>query len=236
LVDLLRARGAEPIEFPLIRSTAPTDGGHAVNEAVRRAADYAWICFASANAVKAFDEALRRAGGDARRLAGVRIAAVGPATRDALAEIRLLPDFVSDQFTGAALAESLPGPLVDMRVLIPRAEDGDEALIETLTARGAAVDAVPAYRTVIDGDGAETVRERLAEGSIDAVSFTSSSTVKNFVAALGISELPLEVAVACIGPTTARAAQEQLGRPPDVIAEEHTIDGLLAALEGYYAL
>jgi uroporphyrinogen III methyltransferase/synthase len=234
LISALRSRGAEPIEFPLIRSACPVDGGRALMEAVGKVEDYSWICFSSANAVSAFADALRAAGKDARALAAARIAAVGPATEDALREARLVVDYVPDQFTGAALAESLPEPVAGSRILALRAEDGEEALVETLRARGAAVDAAPAYRTVIDGAGAEIVKQRLAEGSIDSVTFTSSSTVKNFASALGVAALPAQVAIACIGPTTARTAEELLGRPPDIVAEEHSINGLLDALEAHY--
>ena len=96
------------------------------------------------------------------------------------------------------------------------------------------MDAVIAYENVLDGAGAEEVRARLRSGTIDAVTFTSSSTVKNFVAALGETALPAAVIVACIGPSTAKTAEELLGRAPDVVAETSTVDGLLAALEAFY--
>ena len=92
-----------------------------------------------------------------------------------------------------------------------------------------------AYENVLDGAGADEVRERLQSGTIDAVTFTSSSTVKNFAAALGNTPLPPGVTVACIGPSTAQTAREVLGREPEVVAAEHTTDGLVAALEGYYS-
>ena len=120
-------------------------------------------------------------------------------------------------------------------ILVPRAKEGDEGLIEALTARGAVVDAVVAYENVLDGAGADEVRERLRSGTIDAVTFTSSSTVKNFVAALDGTALPEGVVVACIGPSTAKTAREMLGREPEVVAAEHTTEGLVAALEGFYA-
>ena len=119
--------------------------------------------------------------------------------------------------------------------MIPRALAGDEALIEELTRRGASVETPSAYETVLDGSDADEIRARLEGGTIDVVTFTSSSTVKNFVAALGGYLLPASVRIACIGPTTAATVQELLVRPADVVATEHTVDGLIEALEDDYA-
>ena len=231
---LLRARGAEPIEFPLINLVAPPDGYAALDAAVVRVETYDWICFASAPAVHAFFDRLTRAGRDARALAGAKVAAVGPATADALRACGIRADFQPRTQTGAALAEELPGEVEINNILVPRALEGDERMVETLTAKGAVVDAAPAYQNVMDGAGAQVVRERLAEGSIDVVTFTSSSTVKNFVAAVGMTTLPPGVLVACIGPSTAQTAAELLGRAPDIVATEHTVPGLLTALEMYF--
>lgn len=120
--------------------------------------------------------------------------------------------------------------------MIPCALEGDEALAKALTERGARVEAVPAYQTLMDGAGADGVRERLEDGTIDVVTFTSSSTVKNFTAALGTHALPATVLVACIGPSTAKTATERLGRAPDIVASEHTVGGLLDALERHFSL
>jgi uroporphyrinogen III methyltransferase/synthase len=161
---------------------------------------------------------------------------VGPATAEALHVQGIRADFLPQMATGAALGAELPGDLAGVRVLAPRALEGDEALSKALVERKALVDAVPAYQTVLDGMGVEIMRERLAEGSIDVVTFTSSSTVKNFVSALGDSVLPQDVMTACIGPSTAQTAADLLGRAPDVTAATHTIEGMLAALEAYYAV
>jgi len=231
--EKLRARGAEPIEFPLIRIAPPSDGYAALDDAVVRAGTYDWVCFASAPAVHAFCDRLGRAGKDGRALATARIAAVGPATAAALAARGLIADFQPNTMTGEGLGLELPGHMGENNILVPRAKEGDEGLIEALTARGAAVDTVIAYENVLDGAGAGEVRERLQAETIDAVTFTSSSTVKNFVAALGDTPLPPSVVVACIGPSTAKTAREMLGREPEVAAE-HTTEGLVVALEGFY--
>ena len=232
----LRARGAEAIEFPTIKLVAPPDGYAALDAAIVRVETYDWVCFASAPAVHAFFDRLRQAGRDTRALAAARVAAVGPATADALRTYGVRADFLPHTQTGAALAEELPGEAGN--ILVPRALEGDERMVEVLAAQGGIVDAVPAYQNVRDSAGADVMGERLAEGSIDVVTFTSSSTVKNFVAALaphsGEAVLPERVLVACIGPSTARTAAELLGRVPDVVATEHTVLGLLAALETHY--
>ena len=137
--------------------------------------------------------------------------------------------------TGAGLGAELPGEAFGKNILLPRAAEGEEGLAEVLITREATVDAVTAYANVLDGAGAEEVRERLAEGTVDVVTFTSSSTVKNFVTALGGVSLPETVKIACIGPSTAKTATELLGRAPEILADEPTMAGLLAALEGFYA-
>ncbi len=230
----LREHGAEPIEFPLISLVPPADGYHGLDNAIIRAGTYDWICFASAPAVQSFCDRLAAAGKDARAFGAAKLAAVGPATADALRSRGLQPDFQPQTATGAGLGEELPGEVFGCNILVPRAAEGDEGLVEALTVREATVDAVTAYANILDGAGASDVRQRLAAGTVDGVTFTSSSTVKNFTAALGTSTLPAGVIVACIGPSTAKTATELLGRVPDIIAGEHTIAGLLSALNQFY--
>ena len=139
------------------------------------------------------------------------------------------------KFTGEEVARQFPEDPLSKKILIARAVEANEALPEILTGRGAAVTVVPAYETLLDGDGATEVAARIAEGTIDVVTFTSSSTVKNFVTALGPVPPPLVgIALACIGPTTAQTARELFQREPDIMADEYTIPGLVAALKTYY--
>ena len=233
--EMLRERGAEPIEFPLISIVPPADGYAELDNALLRIGTYDWICFASAPAVRAFCDRLAAAGKDARALGGAKLAAVGPATAEALHVQGLLPDFQPQTATGTGLGEELPGEVFGKNFLLPRAAEGEDALASALIIREATVDAVTAYANVLDGAGADDVRERLAAGTVDVVTFTSSSTVKNFVTALGAARLPETVKIACIGPSTAKTAIELLGRAPDMLAEEPTMAGLLAALEGFYS-
>ncbi len=123
------------------------------------------------------------------------------------------------------------------RILLPRADIARPALVEGLRAAGAVVDEIAAYRTVVGGgEDAAHIRQQLTDGLIDAITFTSSSTARNFAAVLDpLPSLPEHLTVACIGPITADTARE-LGLPVHVIAEEYTIDGLVAALVSRFTL
>jgi len=231
LVDLLRDEGAEPIEFPVIRIVAPPDHYKALDDAMGRINEYDWIVFTSANGVRAFWERLLQKGRDVRLLHDTGIAAIGAATADALREIGLVADFVPTVFTGAEIARQLPEVTGAKRVLIPRALEGGDDLPQMLSERGLEVDVIPVYETVLDLSGVNDVRARLLEGTVDIVTFTSSSTVKNFVTALGPTPPPMAgVALACIGPTTATTVRELFQREPDILAQEYTIAGLVEAL------
>ena len=234
LAEMLEKRGAEAVVFPTIKLVPPSDNYAALDDAVIKIGTYDWLCFASAPAVHAFCARLARAGKDARSFAGAQIAAVGPATAEALKSHGLCIDFQPSVMTGAGLGAELPGEAFGKNFLIPRAKDGDDGLLEALTGREATIDAVVAYENVVDAADADTIKPRLSDGTIDAVTFTSSSTVRNFVSALGRTALPESVVVACIGPTTAKTAEEVLGRAPDVVAAEPTMSGLVDSLERYY--
>ncbi len=231
----LAAKGAEAIVFPTIKLVPPSDSYAALDDAIVRIGTYDWICFASAPAVHAFCGRLAHAGKDARSFSTSKIAAVGPATADALKSHGLCVDFSPSAMTGVGLGTELPEEPFGKNFLVPRAKDGDDGLIDALTAREGTVDAVVAYENVVDAADADTLRQRLRDGTIDAVTFTSSSTVKNFASALGSITLPAAVVIACIGPSTALTAEEIFGRPPDLVAAESTMDGLVDALEQHYA-
>lgn len=239
LSDLLVARGAEPVEFPVIRIDRLDDYSK-LDGALHRLGDFGWVAFTSANTAAVIAERLEAVDRDARAFAGVRIAAIGPGTAAALREgLRLRADFMPSEAVAEAAVAEWPGELHGVRVLLPRATEARDALPSGLAARGATVEVLPAYRTVLDGSGAAQVEERLRAGEIDAITFTSSSTVQNFVHALSanathdIRTLIGSAVVAAIGPVTAGTACE-LGLAPDVVAAEHTIPGLVAAVERYF--
>jgi len=220
LVARLRARGATVFEVPTIAIADPADGGAALAAAAARLDAYDWVVLTSTNGVARFLAAL----GDRRPR---RIAVVGPGTAAAARQAGFEPDLVPDRFVAEGLLAAFPpGP---GRVLLPQAEAARPVLADGLLAAGWDVDTVVAYRTVpAPADPAVLDRARRA----DAITFTSGSTVTGYLAAAGLGALP--PIVVCIGPVTAAAA-EAAGVVVSAVATEHTIDGLVAALDGALA-
>lgn len=215
LAERLRALGAVPLLAPAIaiEFTDPPE----LDEALAALERYDWLVFTSRNGVEAV---FRRT--DA--LAGPRIAAIGPATAQALRARAVEPDLMPAEFVAEAVVEAM-GHVRDMRVLLPRADIARDALPEGLRAKGADVHVVAAYRTV------HRPPERAALGDADAVTFTSSSTVRGFLAGASV---PAAAKVVCIGPITAQTARE-LGLTVHQVADEYTEDGLIAALLAAFA-
>ncbi|MCH8850626.1 MAG: uroporphyrinogen-III synthase, partial [Chloroflexi bacterium] len=195
---------------------------------------YEWLLFTSTNAVEIFFELLWSKGLDARSVRA-RVGVIGAATAQALERrgiaVDAKPD--ADRYTAEGLLAALQkSDLQGMRVLLPRAEGARELLIEGLVERGAAVDEVTLYVAALPEDRDSEGLRRLRAGEIDIATFASSSTVRNLAALLGDDLEPLRrCRIACIGPITAATVEELLGRPPDVVAKEHTISGLMRALE-----
>jgi uroporphyrinogen III methyltransferase/synthase len=233
LIGLLEDAGAEVLVFPTIEIVDPEDFGP-VDGAIRSLDVYAWAVFTSTNAVERFFARMALQDKDARHLHGLRVAAVGPATAEALGRNGIRPDFVPDEYVGEGVLEGLcargVGP--GTRVLLPRALEARELLPEELGARGARVDVVPVYRTV-PGEGDPVVLERLRAGEADAITFTSSSTVKHFVRLAGDVDLS-DVTVACIGPVTSATARD-LGMTVTVEPAEYTVPALVGAVEEHFA-
>lgn len=236
LVDLLRARGADPIEFPVIR-IARLDDYTDLDTALNNLHQFDWAVFTSINAVPILAERLRALDLDARAFANTRIAALGPATANALREhLGLRPDFVPTEAVAEAMLAQWPeADLTGKRLLFPRAKEARELLPEQLTARGATVELIPVYETEFDNNGADDVRRLLQEGRVDAVTFTSASTAQNFARAVATpTQTPAALVgntpLVAIGPVTADAARA-LDLSVHHVAEEHTIPGLVAALE-----
>ncbi|MHB0868145.1 MAG: uroporphyrinogen-III synthase, partial [Chloroflexota bacterium] len=193
---------------------------------------YDWIVFTSANGVKALLERLEALGRDVRALGGARLAAIGPATAQALRRCRLHVDLVPSEYVAEEVASALISRgVAGKRVLLPRADLARDVLALDLERAGAVVDDVVAYRTVPAMADLARLREQLAGGEIDVVTFASSSTVRYLVAGLGEEARALlaRPTIACIGPITAETARE-LGLRVDVVAAEHTIPGLVEAI------
>jgi uroporphyrinogen III methyltransferase/synthase len=224
LVARLAALGAATIEVPAIAVRDPADGGAALAAAVDRlaAGDFGWLVVTSPNGARRVLAALRASGRDARALGGVRLAAIGPGTADVLDAANLVADLVPPRFVAESLVEAFPEG--SGRVLLARAAVARDVLPEGLAAKGWAVDVVEAYRT--EPVALDAARAAALAGA-EVVTFTSSSTVTNFLAAAGRDAVP--PVVAAIGPVTA-ATVRAAGLTVDVEAGVHTIDGLVEAL------
>jgi uroporphyrinogen III methyltransferase/synthase len=237
----LRELGAQVVEIPTIEILPPADP-RPLADAAAEVERYQWLVFTSPNGVEAFFDALAAAHKDSRSLHGAKVAAIGPATAQAIRARGVEPEVVAKSFVAEGLLEALAGhDLQGRRVLVPRAAQAREVLPETLAGRGAVVEVVPAYRTVAPEDSARALARALAEG-LDAVTFTSSSTVSNLMALLdepGRRELVRrsragELVVASIGPITSRTARE-LGLAVHAEPAAYTIADLLQALAARFA-
>ena len=232
--DLLEANGAEVLQFPTIK-IQPID-----NVDIPSPNEYDWVIFTSVNAVEIFYERLRENGRDARAFGGSKICAVGPKTVEALNNIGILPDFVPTHSRGRAIAAEIED-VNGKKILLPRAKIATAHLPNGLRERGAHVDDVPLYDTLKvanDGDKArDEIEADLLNGSIDFVTFTSSSTVTNFLEMFpnrAPSVLFANTQVAVIGPTTEKKAVK-CGVHVDVIAKEASVESLVEALvEAYH--
>jgi uroporphyrinogen III methyltransferase/synthase len=221
----LDALGAEPIELPAIRIEPRLDSDE-VRRAIASLHAYALVCLTSPNGVNLLFEAMAAQGRDARALANASVAAIGAGTEAALAGFGVIADIVPERFVAEQLVEALEQlDLQGKPVLVARAAEARELLPEALRKRGAEVDVVTLYETVAEEPDPEAL-ERAREA--DFITFTSSSTVRNFVQAVG-DDIPKEARVVSIGPVTSEAIREA-GLSVDVEAERHDIEGLVAAL------
>lgn len=249
--SLLRGAGAQVLLVPSILVTPPDDGG----EGLRKALDglrtsYDWVVFTSANAVSWTFREVSRRGADGRLFGNVQIACIGAATALALREWGLAADLVAEEAVGEALARALlaahrdevgpPRRGLHPRVLLPRARDAREVLPDALRAAGWHVDVVTAYVTrPAPPEDLAPLRRALEKSEVDVVLFTSSSTADHLVAGLDVpkpgagKDLLSTVCRAAIGPITA-ATLTRHGLAPQVVAEEHTLQGLVRALEGHF--
>jgi uroporphyrinogen III methyltransferase/synthase len=244
LVNLLENYGAECIEYPTIM-LEPVESYETLDSGLEGIANFDWILFTSINAVDYFFRRLFQTGRDVRDLKGPRIAAVGRVTAEALAGRGVKADLLPDEFTGEGLAETLiEDGVAGLSVLIPRALKAREVLPEKLSEAGAEVTVAPVYQNVLpkssEGEQLKNdLHQALEEKSINMVTFTSSSTVKNFVTLMGanspenLKELMSGVAVATIGPITAKAAGDH-GLAVTVQPAEYTIPDLVESIVNYF--
>lgn len=237
LAERLRGLGAVPLPYPTI-SFVPPDDMQPLDQALRQAmqGDYNWLVLTSVNAVKAVWARLNEIGYSApvdRTSPPFRLAAVGPTTMAACQELLgIAPAVVPKKFVAEALAEAM-GPMPGQRVLLANADIARPILQELLQQAGATVDRVVAYCTV-PATGGEDIPRLLAEGRIDAITFTSGSTIRYFINRIGPEGLEhaRTVIIACIGPVAAKTARES-GLPPTIVASTYTEEGLVETLLNY---
>jgi len=231
LADRFQILGAQVLEAPAIRIEPPADPAP-LAKAIADRASFDWIVFTSANGVDALFRALGGAGLDARALADSRIAVMGSATAERLARFGIRADLVPSTFTTDALVEALAasGNLNGARILVPRADIAPKDLPQRLSAHGARVTEVTAYRTVADNSAADAVAEMLDRNQVHWLTFTSGSTVRNFFSAVDPQKVRRSRArIASIGPSTSEALRKA-GLEAAVEAEPHTLPGLVQAI------
>jgi uroporphyrinogen III methyltransferase/synthase len=236
LVALLEAYGAEVVALPTIRLEPPEDWGP-LDAALRELAGFRWVLFTSVNGVAAFGERLARAGLGAGSLAGAGVAAIGPETGAAVRRMGIEPAVVPSEYRAEGLADALAARVAPGdHVLLVRAAEARDLLPRELAARGALVTVVPAYRTVLAREGAERLAGLLARRALDVLTFTSSSTVRGFVALLGgrdVRRLVADAALAAIGPITAATAAEH-GLRVEIVPRDYTVPALAQAIAAHF--
>lgn len=231
LAQLLAQLGAEPLELPVIE-LAPMDDYAALDASLGQLAEYGWVIFTSTNAVAFFMERLREKGLDSRAIRG-RVCAIGLATSEALGEHGIRADLVPADATSEGVADVFSGEgLAGVRVLLPRAAAAREVIPAALTAQGARVDVVDTYQNRIPRDAESCIREYLTIGRrADWITFTSGSTVKNWLALAGRDSLE-GVKIASIGPATSDVARRH-GLRVDAEAQPHTVEGLAEVIKNF---
>jgi uroporphyrinogen III methyltransferase/synthase len=226
--------GGEPFEFPTIDIDEPDYVE--MDQAISKVNEYNWIIFTSVNGVQSFFNRLFKLGKDVRSLQNSAICAIGPKTKEVLEEKGLLVDYIPGEYRTEAIIAGLEGKVKPGdKVLLPRADIARKVLPKTLSEMGAAVDDVVAYVTKKSASNSQLLLEMLLNKEINIITFTSSSTVKNFVELLGVAPEELDsllegVFVVSIGPITSATAEE-LGIKVDAEAKEYTIDGLIDVIK-----
>jgi uroporphyrinogen III methyltransferase / synthase len=240
LVEALEQLGATVVEAPTVRIVPPEDFTP-LDEACASVGQFQWIVFTSVNGVDYFFERLHEGPTDARALAGVRLCAIGPGTAERLERHGLKVDLMPTEYRAEAVIEALraTGDLAGQSFLLPRADIAREVLADELRKSGGLVTEVTAYRTVPvepDREHDLDIYRMLLDRKVDALTFTSASTVRNFVRLYGsepVADLLQRVAIASIGPVTAEAAQ-QCGIKTTIMPAEYTIPGLVRAIVDHF--
>jgi len=224
LTEKLESHGAEVLEFPTIKISPPTDNFQSLDAAIKNLSDFDWIIFTSANGVEKFFDRLKFFKLDARIFYKAKVAAIGKATAEKLADCGIIADLVPAEFRAEGLIAALKDKVAGQKILLARAEVARNILPLELENFGAEVTIANAYKT----ESTDADFSKFADKQIDLVTFTSSSTVENFVTAIGEDFLH-KVKTAAIGPVTAQSLKK-FGVEADIVAKEFTIEGLVKAI------
>ena len=237
LVKRLSDLGAECLECPTIKVVPPEDA-EPLDRAIENLSSYDWLIFTSINGVNFFFERLFQKNKDVRDLKDIRTAVIGPATQKRLFDFGFKSDIVPESYRAESVVKAFVGiDVIGKKILLPRAKEARPVLPLELKKMGAVVDEVTAYRTHAVKDNAEILSARLKERSIDMITFTSSSTAKNFHALFpseDLKDLMQGVTIASIGPVTADTARD-LGFDVNIVAESYTIPGLCQAILTHFS-
>ena len=233
----LREQGAEVIEFPTIEIVPPLRWEE-IDRAIEQLDAYDWIIFTSANGVTFFCQRLNERGKGLGFPDSVKVCAIGPATARQLKQNGIRVDYTPKEYVAEAILDGFEKMSVrGKRILLARVKKARDVLPKGLKAMGAQIDVVEAYRTLKPRGGSKRLKEILAQGKVDVITFTSSSTVNHFIELLGrgdIREKLKGVTIASIGPVTSRTAREQ-GLDVDIQPEAYTIPALTEAIVDYFA-
>lgn len=230
---LLESQGAEAVLYPTIEIKPPASY-RTLDRAIRNISDYDWILFTSVNGVTRFLDRLRKKGKDLRELYGIKVGAIGEKTAEELEHAGISVDEVPSDFRAEGLIEIFSVAQVKgKKFLIPRAKAARTILPDTLRKMGAQVDVAPAYETVAPEKSETAAIKRLIKGGgIDVVTFTSSSTAKNFFEQVG--KIPKGTVIASIGPITAGTVRE-LGYDTEIMPDKYTVEELTRAISDYFS-
>jgi uroporphyrinogen III methyltransferase / synthase len=237
LAQRIESLGGEVVEFPTIEIRPPESYGP-LDQAIYQIANYDWLIFTSVNGVEQFLNRFEKLGKNIANLAGIEVGAIGPETARRLTAAQIEPTLVPKKYQAEGILDELISETVlGKRILIPRAAKARDILPETLRRWGARVDVVEAYQTVLPQVDVSALCRLLREGTIDMITFTSSSTATNFSVMLRDQDLPRllsRAVIACIGPITKKTV-EDLGMRPEIVSEEFTIPGLVRAMVDYFS-
>ena len=228
LAEQLRKQGAKIVQIPVIEIRPPRTH-RALDTALKRIQEYDWLILTSVNGVESLFGRMERLRLGRRALTGLRIAAIGPATKLAIAARGLRVSVMPKEYVAESVVRSLRGKVRGKRVLLARAKVARDVIPQELRQAGAQVDVVEAYETVVPKDSARRLKAALKSKPPEVITFTSSSTVRNFMALAGGKQALRGIALASIGPVTSQTLRE-LGFKPTIEAREYTMAGLVKAI------